>query len=109
MAYTVARRTAEIGIRMALGANRGNVQWLVLRESLLMVVVSLVAGLPAAFLLTRVVTKVLYGVNPADPLSFSAALVLMIFVAAAAAWIPARRSGSSGPYDCTAVRVISGF
>jgi predicted permease len=97
MAYTVARRTSEIGIRMALGANRGNVQWLVLRESLLMVAAGLLIGLPAAFLLTGLVKKVLYGVTPADPVSFFAALVLMVAAAAAAAWLPARRAARVDP------------
>jgi predicted permease len=97
MAYTVARRTAEIGIRMALGANRANVQWLVLRESLLMVVLGLLAGLPAAFALTRFVKTVLFGVTPADPLSFLVALLLMFAVAAAAAWLPARRAARVDP------------
>jgi predicted permease len=97
MAYTVARRTAEIGIRMALGANRGNVQWLVLRESLLMVVLGLLAGFPAALAMTRLVKTILYGVTPGDPLSYFAALILMIVVAAAAAWLPARRAARVDP------------
>jgi predicted permease len=97
MAYTVARRTAEIGIRIALGANRGNVQWLVLRESLLMVAAGILAGLPAAFALTRLVKTVLYGVKPADPMSFFSALFLMVVVAASAAWLPASRASRVDP------------
>ena len=97
MAYTVARRTSEIGIRMALGADRGSVQWLVIRESLLMVIFGLAAGLPAAFALARYVKTILYGVTPADPLSYCAALLLMVVVAAAAAWQPARRASRVDP------------
>jgi predicted permease len=97
MAYTVARRTAEIGIRVALGASRPSVQWLVLRGSLLMVAVGLLAGFPTALAVTRMVKTALYGVTPADPLSFVAALLLMIVVGAAAAWPPARRAARVDP------------
>jgi predicted permease len=99
MAYTVTRRTTEIGIRIALGATGSKVQWLVLRESLLMVIAGLIAGLPAAYLLTRLVKTLLYGVTPTDPVSFVAALILMIGVAAAAAWRPARRASRLNPLD----------
>jgi predicted permease len=106
MAYTVTRRTTEIGIRIALGASRNNVQWLVLKESLLMVVAGLVVGFPAAFALTRFVKTLLYGVTPVDPVSFAAAFLLMIAVAAAAAWLPARRASTVDPmialrYECS--------
>jgi ABC-type antimicrobial peptide transport system permease subunit len=97
MAYTVARRTNEIGIRLALGAGRGDVQWMVLRESLWMVAAGLVVGIPAALALTRLIQRTLYGVKPNDPLSFVAAGALMAIVAAVAAWIPARRAARVDP------------
>jgi predicted permease len=97
MAYTVARRTNEIGIRLALGAGRGDVQWMVLRESLWMVAAGLVVGIPAALALTRLIQRTLYGVKPNDPLSFVAAGALMLVVAAVAAWIPARRAARVDP------------
>jgi len=97
MAYAVTRRTNEIGIRLALGAGRGDVQWMVLRESLWMVAAGLVVGIPAALALTRYVQASLYGIKPNDPMSFMAAGVLMIAVAATAAWIPARRAARVDP------------
>jgi predicted permease len=97
MAYTVTRRTVEMGIRLALGAQRRDVQWMVLRGSLLMVATGLAIGIPAALALTRLVRKELYGVAPADPASFIAAGALMLAVAAAAAWIPARRASRVDP------------
>jgi predicted lysophospholipase L1 biosynthesis ABC-type transport system permease subunit len=89
MAYTVARRTNEIGIRLALGAGRGDVLW--------MVAAGLVVGIPAALALTRLIQRTLYGVKPNDPLSFVAAGALMLVVAAVAAWIPARRAARVDP------------
>src|SRR5208283_6050852 len=73
MAYMVARRTREIGIRMALGASGGSVVWLVMREVLLLAVVGLAIGLPAAGALTRLVETQLFGIEPADPLIMTVA------------------------------------
>jgi predicted permease len=97
MAYTVARRTNEIGIRLALGAARGDVQWMVLRESLWMVAAGLMVGIPAALALTQLVREALYGIQPNDPVTFVAAGALMVVVAAVAAWIPARRAARVDP------------
>jgi ABC-type antimicrobial peptide transport system permease subunit len=97
LAYTVAHRTAEIGIRIALGAGRGNVQWLVLRESLLTVAVGILVGVPAALALSKLVRSMLYGVTPDDTVSFAAALILMVGVTAVAAWVPARRAARVDP------------
>lgn len=97
LAYTVAHRTAEIGIRIALGASRGSVQWLVLRESLVTVAFGILAGAPAALALTKFVRSMLFGVTPADTVSFAAALLLMIAVTAIAAWVPARRAARVDP------------
>jgi predicted permease len=97
MAYAVTRRTSEIGIRLALGAGRGDVQWMVLRESLWMVAAGLAIGIPAALALTKLVRGTLYGIKPNDPVSFVAAGALMVVVAALAAWIPARRAARVDP------------
>jgi len=97
MAYSVTRRTNEIGIRLALGAGRGDVQWMVLRESLWMVAAGLIVGIPAALALTQLLREALYGIKPNDPLSFVTASALMLVVAAVAAWIPARRATRVDP------------
>jgi len=97
MAYAVTQRTTEIGIRLALGAGRGDVQRMMLRDSMLMVAIGMVAGIHAALALTRLLREMLYGVAPTDPLSFIVAGVLMLAVAAAAAWFPARRAARVDP------------
>lgn len=97
MAYAVARRTVEIGIRLALGARRATVQWMVLRQSLWMVLLGLAIGIPAALALTRFVQSKLYGIQPTDPASFVAAAILITMVGAVAAWIPARRAARVDP------------
>jgi predicted permease len=97
LAYTVARRTAEIGIRIAIGATRASVVWLVLRGSLITVLAGIAIGAPTALALTKLVASVLYGVTPKDLVSFTAAVVLMLIVTAVAAWIPARRSSRIDP------------
>ncbi|MGH9582036.1 MAG: FtsX-like permease family protein, partial [Bryobacteraceae bacterium] len=97
VAFSVARRTREIGIRMALGARRGNVLWLILRQSLLMAVAGIAAGVPCALLLTKLVGTLLYGVKPDDPITLLSAIAVMIAVAALASWIPARRAAKVDP------------
>ena len=97
MAYAVARRTVEIGIRLALGARRATVQWMVLRQSLWMVALGLAIGIPAALALTRFVQNKLYGIQPTDPASFAGAAILITAVGAVAAWIPARRAPRVDP------------
>ncbi|HLK19891.1 MAG TPA: ABC transporter permease [Bryobacteraceae bacterium] len=97
MAYSVARRTIEIGVRLALGARRSAVQWMVLRQSLWMVALGLALGIPAALALTGLVEKFLFGIKPTDVVSFIAAGLLMAAVGAAAAWIPARRAARVDP------------
>ena len=97
MAYTVTRRTSEIGIRMALGAGCNAVLWMVLRGSLFMVATGIGIGVPTALAMTQVVREALYGIEPNDPVSFIAASVLMLAVATVAAWIPAQRAGRVDP------------
>src|SRR6267142_1489703 len=92
MAYAVVRRTQEIGIRMALGAQRWDVLWLVLRETLGLVAIGAVIGMLAALAATRLVASQLFGVSPADPLAICGAVTLLMAVAALAAYLPARRA-----------------
>ncbi len=99
MAFVVARRTKEIGLRMALGAARGAVVWMMLREALLMLAAGLAIGLPAAFLLSRYVASQLFGVMPHDLLTSMGALVVLAAVAAAAGFLPARRASSIDPIE----------
>jgi ABC-type antimicrobial peptide transport system permease subunit len=97
MAYTVARRTSEIGIRMAFGANGRSVAWLVVRESVAMVAAGMAIGVPAALALGRFVRSMLYSVAPNDPWSFIAAVLLLAAAGAAAAYFPARRASRLDP------------
>jgi len=97
MAYMVARRTREIGIRMALGASGGSVVWLVMREVLLLAVVGLAIGLPAAGALTRLVETQLFGIQPADPLTMTVAAIGIASVATLAGYFPARRATGIDP------------
>ncbi len=92
MAYTVARRTREIGIRMALGAFQKHVIWMVMREVLALVALGIVAGLGAALALTRLVQAQLYGVTPSDPMTLGLAALGLAAVACAAGYIPALRA-----------------
>jgi len=97
MAYTVARRTREIGVRMALGAVRGDVVWLVMREVLALVGAGMTIGLAAAIVLSRVVRAQLYGVAPGDPFTIVAAAVVLSAAAIAAGYIPAFRATRVNP------------
>jgi predicted permease len=97
MAYSVARRTREIGIRMALGAVQGSVIWMVMREVLVLVVVGVTVGLPAVFGLTRLVRAQLYGVAPDDPITMALAAVGLALVASAAGYLPALRASRVDP------------
>jgi predicted permease len=92
VSYSVARRTQEIGVRMALGAARADVLRMVLRQGLTLVAVGAAIGTAGAFGATRVIASELYGVTPTDPWTFSAAIILMLLVGCAACWIPARRA-----------------
>jgi predicted permease len=97
LAYRVSRRTAEIGVRMALGAQRSQVLWMVLRESLLVCAMGVVVGLPAAIACSRLLRSMLFNLSPSDPLAFVAALAgIAVVTLAAAAW-PARRAASVDP------------
>lgn len=97
LSYTVAQRTRELGLRMALGADRGRVLRFVLRQGLKPVVAGALAGLAAALLLGKLLAGFLYGIGSRDPLTLIAAPLLLLVVAAAAAWWPARRATRVDP------------
>ena len=97
LAYGVALRTREIGVRMALGATRGRLRWLVVRESLLLFAAGGAAGALAAAFLSRFAASMLYGVTPGDPVTYAAAAGLLALVLLAAAWLPARRATAIDP------------
>jgi predicted permease len=99
MAYSVAQRTNEIGIRLALGAQPAQVRSMILRESTWLTVAGMVAGVTAALVLTRLVKSMLYGVTPNDPVTLVAGVALLIGVALVATWIPARRAASVQPME----------
>jgi len=96
-AYSVARRTSEIGVRIALGAQRSDVVWLVLRQVVVITTAGLAAGVPLAVWAGNGVNAFLFGVKPADPSSLAAAAILMVIVAGAAGFIPARRATRLDP------------
>ncbi len=97
LAYKVGRRTAEIGIRMALGAQRGQVLWMVLRESLILGLAGLCIGLPLAIVSARALRSILFGVGFLDPLTIVAALVGIILLTLGASYLPARRAAKVDP------------
>jgi ABC-type antimicrobial peptide transport system permease subunit len=97
MSYGVARRTNEIGIRMALGARGVSVLWLVLREALVLVAIGLVVGLIASRLLTKTAASLLYELKPNDPLTIVLATLLLAVVALVAGYLPARRASRVDP------------
>lgn len=97
VAYNAARRTREIGLRMALGATRGNVAGSIVCEALRLVLFGLGVGMPAALVLARLIKSQLYGVEPNDPFTVAAAVAVLVCVAMIAAWIPARRAARVDP------------
>jgi predicted permease len=97
LAYSVARRTSEIGIRMALGAMPGQVTWSVLRQTLWLVAIGLAVGVPASIFLARLVENMFYGVTPTDVVTQAGAAALLAAVALVASYLPARRAGRIDP------------
>jgi len=97
LAYMVTRRAAEIGIRMALGARRAEVMWLVLRQSLALTSVGIIVGLTAAAMVTRSIKGMLFGLSPLDPATFLAVALLFVLVATIASYVPARRATMVDP------------
>ncbi|MGD0913492.1 MAG: ABC transporter permease [Terracidiphilus sp.] len=99
MAYSVANRRNEIGIRLALGAQPGQVRGMILRESTWLAIAGIVAGTGAALGLTRLVKSMLYGIQPWDPATIVAGVLVLLLVALASSWIPARRAAGVQPME----------
>jgi predicted permease len=97
MAFTVARRTRDIGIRMALGANRSNIVRQVLGETLILMLIGIAVGVPIALAGTRLIKSMLFGLGVADPLAIAAACVILAVIAGLAGYIPARRASQVDP------------
>ena len=92
MSYVVTRRTNEIGFRMALGAGRSNMLWVVLREILILVI-----GIPVTLAGDRLVSKMLLALRPSDPVTLVSATIILLIVAAIAGYLPARRASLMDP------------
>ena len=99
MSYAIARRTNEIGVRMALGAGRSSIVWLIMREILVLIATGIVIGVPLALAGNRLISRMLYGLSPADPASLLAAIVLLIAIAALAGYLPARKASLVEPTE----------
>ena len=99
MAYSVRQRTQEIGVRMALGATAASVLRLVLGQALRLVFIGVAAGLLAAGLLTRLLERLLYEVEPLDPWTFAVTALVLLVVATVASYVPARRAMRMAPVD----------
>jgi predicted permease len=97
LSYGVASRTHEIGIRMALGAERRGVLWLILREALVLVTVGVIVGMPLIFAVTRLAASLLFSLSPTDPVSLLLAVLLMVGVALVAGYLPSRRATKVDP------------
>jgi len=97
MSYAVTRRTRELGIRVALGAQRESVLWIVLRETLALAVIGLAIGIPCAIAACRLISTMLFGLSASDPLTIAAVSLLLLVVALLAGYLPARRASSVDP------------
>jgi ABC-type antimicrobial peptide transport system permease subunit len=104
MAYSVLERTQEIGVRMALGATASSVFRLVLGQALRLIVIGLAAGLAAASALTRLLERLLFGIEPLDPWTFGVTALVLLVVAAFASYVPARRGMDIAPIEALRTR-----
>jgi ABC-type antimicrobial peptide transport system permease subunit len=99
ISYAVAQRTREIGIRFALGAQRGELRWMFVRAALALTAIGIVLGLGAAAGVARLMKTLLYGVSPLDPFSFVAVPLILLAAAALASYLPASRAVAINPVD----------
>jgi predicted permease len=99
LAYNVARRRSELGIRLALGATPHNVAWPILREAIWLAAIGIAVGLPITLVLARVTQSLIYGIAPRDPVTMVVSAIALIAVAILAAWIPARRAARTDPME----------
>jgi predicted permease len=97
ISYSVARRTSEIGLRLALGAQRGSVLWMIFREILVLAVVALAVSLPVALGTSRLVASLLFRMKSNDPLTFSIAVTILVAAGLLAGWVPAQRAAHVDP------------
>lgn len=97
VSHSVAQRTREIGVRIAFGADFGDVITMVLGEGLKLVLVGIAAGIAGAWALTRYLASLLFGVRPTDPVTFAVVTILMTLVALCACYMPARRAAKLDP------------
>jgi ABC-type antimicrobial peptide transport system permease subunit len=97
VSYTVAERTREIGIRMALGAQQSDAMTLILRQAMALTAIGTALGIVCTFYATRVLQEMLFGVSPHDPLTFGAVIALILAVALVASYVPARRATKVDP------------
>jgi len=97
MSYAVSRRTREIGIRMAMGAKPGTVERLILRQGMVLTVIAIAFGWPAAWMLAKLASSFLYGIQPHDAFTFVIVPPLLAAIALVACWIPARRAATVDP------------
>jgi predicted permease len=97
LSYSVARRTSELGIRLALGAQSRTLLWLILRESILLLILGLAVGIPVALSSTRILKSMLYELSPLDPTAITVAIAAVAVMTIAAAWLPARRATKVDP------------
>ncbi len=97
MAYTVARRTSEIGLRMALGAQRGGIIWMVLGQAIVLAIVGLAIGVPIAYAASHLVESFLFGTKPNDPMALTLAVVTLLAAAFLASYFPARKASRIDP------------
>jgi ABC-type antimicrobial peptide transport system permease subunit len=99
ISYVVSQRTQEIGVRIALGADKGNVAAMVLRQGLTLAVAGVAVGVVSALVLTRIMSALLYGVSPTDPMTFAAVSVGLTAIALVASYLPARRAAATDPVE----------
>ena len=97
ISYIVSQRTHEIGVRMALGADRGDVRWMVLHQGVILAGIGVAVGLVVAAGVTRLMSSLLYGVEATDPVTFGAVAVMLTAIALVASYLPAERASRTDP------------